>query len=154
MNAKRSYISNVLLGSPVQHILLAHWLCFEILPSIMGSPWFRALGSLLAPSKHASLLLTPREYIQNPPSNISLQRRDDYTCGPGRPCRNGACCGKSGFCGYGNTYCGPGCTSHCDAHAECGKDALVPGTECPLNTCCSEFGFVRMIRGNACVVTC
>src|SRR4051812_31203224 len=24
-----------------------------------------------------------------------------YTCGPGSPCTNGACCGESGWCGYG-----------------------------------------------------
>lgn len=92
--------------------------------------------------------LTRREYLQEPTTNGSslLQRRDDYTCGPGRPCRNGACCGESGFCGYGNTYCGPGCTSNCDAHAECGKDALIPDTKCPLNTCCSQYGFVRITR--------
>jgi hypothetical protein len=28
-------------------------------------------------------------------------RRRDFTCGPGQPCSNGACCGSSGFCGYG-----------------------------------------------------
>ena len=33
----------------------------------------------------------------------------------------------------GATYCGTGCTSNCNAHAECGKDALVPGQACPLN---------------------
>jgi chitinase len=73
-----------------------------------------------------------------------LQRRqsdDPYSCGPGKPCSNGACCGASGFCGYGATYCGPGCVSNCGAHAECGKDAVVPGTECPLKTCCSQYGF-------------
>lgn len=32
-----------------------------------------------------------------------LHRRDDYTCGPGKPCRNKACCGASGYCGYGAT---------------------------------------------------
>jgi hypothetical protein len=26
---------------------------------------------------------------------------DDYTCAVGRPCKNGACCGASGNCGYG-----------------------------------------------------
>ena len=30
-----------------------------------------------------------------------LVRRDDYSCGPGKPCANGACCGASGYCGYG-----------------------------------------------------
>lgn len=75
-------------------------------------------------------------------SNSTLVRRDDYSCGPQNPCSNGACCGGSGYCGYGSTYCGSGCVSNCDATAECGKDAKVPGTECPLNTCCSQYGFV------------
>ncbi|KAI0863675.1 hypothetical protein F4860DRAFT_521760 [Xylaria cubensis] len=34
-----------------------------------------------------------------------ITRRDDYTCGVG----------TSGWCGYGPTYCGNGCTSNCDA---------------------------------------
>jgi hypothetical protein len=38
-------------------------------------------------------------------SSQRLQARqaiaDDYTCAVGRPCRNGACCGDSGVCGYG-----------------------------------------------------
>ncbi|KAK2590532.1 hypothetical protein QQS21_011782 [Conoideocrella luteorostrata] len=70
-----------------------------------------------------------------------LFRREDYTCGPGRPCHNGACCGESGNCGYGPIYCGKGCSSNCDAHAECGQFSQPPDKECPLNTCCSEFGF-------------
>ena len=69
---------------------------------------------------------------------------DEYSCGPDKPCSNGACCGASGNCGYGATYCGTGCVSHCDATAECGKDAKVPGTTCPLNTCCSQYGFVSL----------
>lgn len=71
----------------------------------------------------------------------NLTRRQDYTCGPGRPCSNGACCGASGSCGYGKTYCGDGCVSNCNAVAECGKDARPAGKKCPLNTCCSQYGF-------------
>ncbi|KAK3679998.1 hypothetical protein LTR78_000375 [Recurvomyces mirabilis] len=74
-------------------------------------------------------------------TNVSLARRDDYSCGPGNPCRNGACCGEGGYCGYGSTYCGNGCSSNCDATAECGKDAKESGQKCPLNTCCSQYGF-------------
>lgn len=66
---------------------------------------------------------------------------EDYTCAAGRPCSNGACCGKSGNCGYGPDYCGDGCLSNCDAHAECGKFAKDPGQKCPLNVCCSQYGF-------------
>ncbi|KAK2611936.1 hypothetical protein QQS21_002042 [Conoideocrella luteorostrata] len=68
-------------------------------------------------------------------------KREDYTCGPGRPCHNGACCGESGNCGYGPTYCGKGCISNCNSHAECGQFSDPPNVKCPLNTCCSEFGF-------------
>lgn len=70
-----------------------------------------------------------------------LFRRDDYTCSASKPCSNGACCGTSGYCGYGPTYCGAGCTSNCNAKAACGQYAEKPGQTCPLNTCCSEFGF-------------
>lgn len=87
----------------------------------------------------------------SPVSGNLSRRQDDFSCGPGRPCSNSACCGKDGFCGYGieihpdahrstltnsligPTYCGDGCTSNCNAHAECGKDSNPPGKTCPLN---------------------
>lgn len=72
----------------------------------------------------------------------ALASRDDYTCGPGKPCKNQACCGKSGNCGYGPTYCGTGCTSNCNSHAECGQYSQPAGKKCPLNVCCSQYGFV------------
>lgn len=38
------------------------------------------------------------------------------TCAPGTPCVNGACCGKTGICGYSPDECGAGnCLSNCDA---------------------------------------
>ncbi|OQE13828.1 hypothetical protein PENFLA_c043G08195 [Penicillium flavigenum] len=76
-----------------------------------------------------------------------LRRRGDinqpqtYYCKKGKPCSNGACCGESGVCGFGTTYCGTGCTSNCDAKAECGKDSKSGHATCPLNVCCSQFGF-------------
>ena len=48
---------------------------------------------------------------------------------------------KTGWCGFGDKYCGKGCQSHCDAKADCGVNAATPGQTCPLNVCCSEFGF-------------
>ncbi|KAJ5214129.1 CAZyme family GH18 [Penicillium cf. viridicatum] len=54
---------------------------------------------------------------------------------------NGACCGVGGYCGYRDTYCGAGCVSNCGATAQCGKDAAVFNTICPLNVCCREYGF-------------
>ena len=65
----------------------------------------------------------------------------DFTCGPDKPCANHACCGVSGWCGYGPTYCGTGCQSNCNATSECGQYASTPGASCPLNVCCSPFGF-------------
>ncbi|KAK7915206.1 glycoside hydrolase superfamily [Apiospora marii] len=73
-------------------------------------------------------------------SNTSLNRRDNYSCSSTAPCSNGACCGASGFCGYGPKYCGHGCVSQCDATAECGEYASNPGKKCPLNVCCSQYG--------------
>lgn len=35
------------------------------------------------------------------PQHQSHVFRRDFTCGPGQPCSNSACCGASGFCGYG-----------------------------------------------------
>jgi hypothetical protein len=72
----------------------------------------------------------------------ALVSRQTGQCGPGLPCSNGACCGASGYCGYGSAYCGTGCLSNCGAYAECGQFAQTNGTQCPLNTCCSQFGFV------------
>jgi hypothetical protein len=75
----------------------------------------------------------------------TLLGRDDYSCSASNPCSNGACCGASGFCGYGPTYYGTRCLSQCDATAECGKYASTVNKTCPLNTCCSEYRFVSYI---------
>ena len=75
---------------------------------------------------------------------------DDYSCSATKPCSNGACCAKSGYCGYGPDSCGNGqspndkCWSNCNATAECGRYAKKPGQTCPLNVCCSQFGFCGM----------
>ncbi|KAH7303662.1 glycoside hydrolase superfamily [Stachybotrys elegans] len=60
-----------------------------------------------------------------PLAHSNLTRREDYTCAPGRACSNGACCGARA------DYCGTGCISNCDAHAECGKDSLPAGRTSP-----------------------
>lgn len=70
------------------------------------------------------------------------QSTGSYSCSKKNPCSNGACCGPSGYCGFGSEYCGIGCQSNCNATAQCGQYAATPGQTCPLNVCCSEFGFV------------
>ncbi|GIJ85609.1 hypothetical protein Asppvi_004468 [Aspergillus pseudoviridinutans] len=41
----------------------------------------------------------------------------------------------------GPTYCGDGCVSQCDAVAECGQYSETGNKTCPLNVCCSQYGF-------------
>lgn len=65
---------------------------------------------------------------------------NDGTCSATKACTSG-CCSSSGYCGFGPNYCGDSCISSCDATAECGQYAAVPGTTCPLNVCCSGCGF-------------
>jgi hypothetical protein len=79
-------------------------------------------------------------------SQSALIRREDYSCDKERPCANGACCGPSGFCGYGPASCGTGCVSNCNAHAECGEFSSRANKKCPLNTCCSKYGFCGTVK--------
>lgn len=62
------------------------------------------------------------------------------TCNSDTPCENGACCGSNKLCGYSPTECGTGCTSDCNAKAECGQYGTTGQQSCPLNVCCSQFG--------------
>lgn len=77
-------------------------------------------------------------------SFADLNRRDTYSCDADNPCSNGACCGPSGYCGYGPIYCGTGCVSNCNTTAQCGQYAATPGATWPLNVCCSQYGFVSL----------
>ena len=57
---------------------------------------------------------------------------DPYSCAPGNPCSNGACCGETGVCGYGPTFCGGACSSNCKATAPCGQYSDTGSETCPL----------------------
>ncbi|KAJ5779984.1 glycoside hydrolase, partial [Penicillium paradoxum] len=80
-------------------------------------------------------------------SSSGLQRRADNelptgTCAPGTPCANGACCSKTGVCGYAPDQCAPDvCLSNCNAKAECGEYSEGGSVSCPLEVCCSKYGF-------------
>lgn len=89
------------------------------------------------------------------PNNVLLPC-DDYSCSESKPCSK-----KTGCCNYGPQACGTNgqspndaCWSKCDAHAKCGINAKVPGTKCPLNVCCSQYGFcglyIMLMDGHAC----
>lgn len=45
----------------------------------------------------------------------------------------------------GPTYCGDGCISNCDAHAQCGQHSITGKQECPLRVCCSKYWYVKFI---------
>ncbi|KAH7124946.1 hypothetical protein B0J13DRAFT_646964 [Dactylonectria estremocensis] len=88
----------------------------------------------------------------NDPINIA-DPNDPYSCSEVKPCSNGACCAKTGYCNYGPEACGTNgkspndkCWSNCDAVAECGRYADTAGKKCPLNVCCSQYGFCGMTK--------
>ncbi|KAE8131505.1 hypothetical protein BDV38DRAFT_290072 [Aspergillus pseudotamarii] len=69
----------------------------------------------------------------------------DTYCSTDVPCEIG-CCGRNNVCGLGPDYCAEDkCISNCGAKAECNPghwaDKYVNATTCPLNVCCSDFGF-------------
>jgi chitinase len=75
---------------------------------------------------------------------LSLALADTY-CDANTACEIG-CCGEYNVCGMGPTYCSAKtCINNCDAKAECNPDnwpeQYVNATTCPLNVCCSSFGF-------------
>ena len=50
----------------------------------------------------------------------------------------------NGVCGLGPKFCGDGCISTCDYKSECDPGWGLKwsnATKCPLNVCCSEYGF-------------
>lgn len=106
--------------------------------------WYNP-GADLSPNsivaRHADVL-----DLQDTPdhlSNLTLERRQSFQCGPGNQCSNGACCGGSGYCGYGE----PSVKANIDWHMELMLDRLNVLRErlrLQLRCCCG----VRSVRGN------
>ncbi|KAJ4230943.1 hypothetical protein NW759_002926 [Fusarium solani] len=77
---------------------------------------------------------------------------EEKTCTKKTKCDSG-CCGPLnstgiGICGTGPDYCGEKCTSSCDYKSECDPGWGIKWSNnsgCPLNVCCSEFGFCGTI---------
>ncbi|TGO28825.1 hypothetical protein BPAE_0022g00150 [Botrytis paeoniae] len=61
-------------------------------------------------------------------------------CSPSKPCAQGYY-SSEGSCGFGSAYCGEGCQGTCDAQSECGQNAPAGDLLCPLNVCCSYYGY-------------
>lgn len=70
-----------------------------------------------------------------------VSAQQGFSCTAEEPCKVG-CCSKEGSCGFGPDWCSAdNCIGTCDAKAECGEYAEKPGSDCPLNVCCSRWGF-------------
>lgn len=67
----------------------------------------------------------------------------DARCDAHNECADKSCCnGVTGWCGRDPDHCAAGiCLSNCDAKADCGVGAEVPGQLCPLNVCCGASGY-------------
>ncbi|GKU22649.1 unnamed protein product [Fusarium langsethiae] len=70
---------------------------------------------------------------------------DDIHCDDSTPCKVG-CCGSNNVCGTGPDYCSKAkCINNCNYKAECNPgnwpSQYFNSTKCPLNVCCSKYGF-------------
>ncbi|CZR65426.1 related to chitinase [Phialocephala subalpina] len=103
------------------------------------------IGANATAAGNASLPKNIREHFATSKA-IPLSKRDAPSqCGPGQPCADGSCCNSDGKCGYTSYTCGSSnnvrCLSNCNAHAMCGVNSLNAAQHCPLNLCCSYFGY-------------
>ncbi|KAK4447080.1 glycoside hydrolase [Podospora aff. communis PSN243] len=122
-------------------------------------------GALLALLLHtagafeanSSAIFRRGHHHSSPHAELMARQNDDGTtsCSTSNPCRIG-CCGNGGnpnnayICGTGEDFCGPSCISNCDYKAECNPGGWDPryvaSERCPLNVCCSTFGFCGVSR--------
>ena len=98
---------------------------------------------LVAAHGHRDLHKSRGQSLNSISTSIPLVKRElpTGTCNAQTSCANGACCGSDNLCGYSIKSCGTGCQHNCDAKSECGPYAPAETQKCPLNVCCSEFGF-------------
>ncbi|KAH1913703.1 hypothetical protein KXW47_005080 [Aspergillus fumigatus] len=70
-------------------------------------------------------------------------------CDASNPCATG-CCNKYRYCGLGPDYCDAEvCVAGCDNKSYCdpgGFGEFAEVAKCPLNVCCSKFGFYRLTK--------
>jgi hypothetical protein len=120
---------------PIMRLLLPLAFCFVAAAKFHESGRRDAFGSIDSFQGFNTGLKLARDGFLEP-------RLPTGACDASTPCVNGACCSVSGFCGYSPAFCGSGnCTSNCNAKAECGEYAVEGEQDCPLNVCCSQFGY-------------
>ena len=93
------------------------------------------------------------------------QKEYEPQCSATKECEDGSCCSKWGFCGTTEKFCGRDCISNCVNNqitndgelvtsppqsgvpnpplhvTECGRFAEPNNRYCPLNICCSQYGY-------------
>ena len=74
-------------------------LLLAILLSFAIYPWYNSGIDLSSDSRHAGVL--DFQDMTEHWTNLTVERRQTYQCSADNPCTNGACCGASGYCGYG-----------------------------------------------------
>ncbi|KAF2621430.1 glycoside hydrolase family 18 protein, partial [Macroventuria anomochaeta] len=74
-------------------------------------------------------------------SNTSFGAAGPLQCSASNPCADGSCCNSQGQCGFRDEHCKSNCVANCDATAPCGVNSKGGSRTCPLNVCCSYFGF-------------
>lgn len=141
--SKTSKTSKLAITLLIFSITLAFFLA---LPSFGRSPASSKITPVRRQNESAEPVsaLLYDEYSEH--NNTLVRRIDPYKCTKDIPCHTKACCGSFGAdgvgtCGFGPTFCGSDCASQCDAKPECGQYAVPAGKTCPLNVCCSKFGF-------------
>lgn len=126
----------------------------QVLPSTLTDfeRIMASLGALRWALLWISIAVLPRSLAAHnaPQSDLThftlFPRLPTGTCNAQTPCVNAACCGTNGLCGYSPSECGSGnCTSNCDAKAQCGQYAPPASSKCPLDVCCSQFGYDRTV---------
>jgi chitinase len=116
------------------------------------TPWSLSFAVLLlliclvqAHGQHHHHRHASRSLHNAPETSPNLLKRQlgDARCDANNECADKSCCnGKTGWCGRDPDHCAAGtCLSNCDAKADCGIGAELPGKECPLNVCCGKSGY-------------
>ncbi|CZT05239.1 uncharacterized protein RCO7_05388 [Rhynchosporium graminicola] len=103
------------------------------------------IGANATEAGNESMSGTTHHHI-NPSQKLPTQLVEAVDqCGPGAPCVDGSCCNSEGKCGFTPYNCGPtattSCISNCDSRAMCGVNSRNSAEKCPLNLCCSYFGY-------------
>lgn len=101
-------------------------------------------GYILAFLAIGALALPQHDHTHSPVNQLSPRALPVGTCNSDTPCKNGACCGSNGLCGYSPTEYGAGCSSNCNSKAQCGQYGTPGHQNGPLNVCCSQFGSVNL----------